>query len=69
MGDGATARRATKSTMMATASWATTMMTTTMAMRRVTARWDTATTTMDDIIGAMGMENEMIEGTIDKGAV
>jgi len=25
--------------------------------------------TMDDIIGAMGMENEMIEGTIDEGAV
>jgi hypothetical protein len=24
---------------------------------------------MDDIIGAMGMENEMIEGTIDEGAV
>ena len=23
---------------------------------------------MDDIIGAMGMENKMIEGTIDKGA-
>jgi len=24
---------------------------------------------MDDIIGAMGMENETIEGTIDEGAV
>jgi len=24
---------------------------------------------MDDIIGAMGMENEIIEGTIDGGAV
>jgi len=24
---------------------------------------------MDDIIGAMGMENKTIEGTIDEGAV
>ena len=29
----------------------------------------TTTTTVDDIIGALGMENEVIEGTIDKGAV
>jgi hypothetical protein len=29
----------------------------------------TMTTTVDDIIGALGMENEVIEGTIDKGAV
>jgi hypothetical protein len=29
----------------------------------------TMTTTVDDIIGALGMENEMIEGTINEGAV
>ena len=29
----------------------------------------TTTTTVDDIIGALGMENEMIEGTINEGAV
>jgi hypothetical protein len=29
----------------------------------------TTTTTLDDIIGALGMENEMIEGTINEGAV
>jgi hypothetical protein len=28
----------------------------------------TTTTTVDDIIGALGMENEMIEGTINEGA-
>jgi len=33
-----------------------------------TARRDTTTMTMDDIIGAVGMENETIEGTIDEGA-
>jgi len=27
------------------------------------------TLTVDDIIGALGMENEMIEGTINEGAV
>ena len=27
------------------------------------------TATVDDIIGALGMVNEMIEGTINKGAV
>ncbi len=65
----AMAQRATKSKMIAAARWAMTMTTTAMARRRATARRDTTTTTMDDIIGAMGMENEMIEGTIDKGAV
>ena len=30
---------------------------------------ETTTTTVDDIIGALGMENETIEGTINKGAV
>ena len=29
----------------------------------------TMTTNVDDIIGALGMENEMIEGTINEGAV
>ena len=29
----------------------------------------TTTATVDDIIGALGMENETIEGTIDEGAV
>jgi hypothetical protein len=29
----------------------------------------TTTATVDDIIGALGMENEMIEGTINEGAV
>jgi hypothetical protein len=29
----------------------------------------TMTTTVDDIIGALGMENEMIEGTINERAV
>ena len=29
----------------------------------------TTTTTVDDIIGALGMENEVIEGTINEGAV
>jgi len=29
----------------------------------------TTTTTVDDIIGALGMENEMIEGTINEGVV
>jgi hypothetical protein len=29
----------------------------------------TTTTTVDDIIGALGMENEMIEGTIKEGVV
>ena len=53
-----------KSTMMATAQWATMM-----ATQWATAQWDTTTATMDDIIGAMGMENETIEGTIDGGAV
>ncbi len=41
----------------------------TMATRWATARRDMTTTTMDDIIGAMGMENETIEGTFDEGAV
>ena len=30
---------------------------------------ETTTRNVDDIIGALGMENEMIEGTINKGAV
>ena len=30
---------------------------------------ETMTTTEDDIIGALGMENETIEDTINKGAV
>ena len=30
---------------------------------------ETTTTTVNDIIGALGMENETIEGTINKGAV
>jgi len=30
---------------------------------------ETTTTTVDDIIWALGMENEMIEGTINEGAV
>ena len=30
---------------------------------------ETMTTTVDDIIGALGMKNERIEGTINKGAV
>jgi hypothetical protein len=29
----------------------------------------TTTTTVDDIIGALGMENEMIDGTINEGVV
>ncbi len=29
----------------------------------------TMTANVDDIIGALGMENEMIEGTINEGAV
>ena len=29
----------------------------------------TMTTNVDDIIGALGMENEMIEGTINEGVV
>ena len=29
----------------------------------------TTTTTVDDIIGALGMENKIIEGTINEGAV
>ncbi len=29
----------------------------------------TTTTTVDDIIGALGMENKMIKGTINEGAV
>jgi hypothetical protein len=29
----------------------------------------TTTATVDDIVGALGMENEMIEGTINEGAV
>jgi hypothetical protein len=29
----------------------------------------TTTTTVDDIIGALGMENEVIEGTINEGVV
>jgi hypothetical protein len=37
-----------------------------MATRRVTVRQDTATTTMDDIIGAMGMENETFQGTMTR---
>jgi len=41
----------------------------TMAMRRATAQRATMMMTMDDIIGAMGMENETIEGIIDEGAV
>ena len=40
-----------------------------MATRQATAQQDMMTTNMDDIIGAMGMENEPIEGTIDEGAV
>jgi len=51
------------------ARWATTMTTTTMAARWATVRHDTTTTTMDDIIGAMGMENKKIESTIDEGAM
>jgi len=30
---------------------------------------ETTTTTVDDIIGALGMENETIKGTINEGAV
>ena len=30
---------------------------------------ETTTTTVDDIFGALEMENETIEGTINKGAV
>ena len=30
---------------------------------------ETTTMTVDDIIGALGMENEMIEGTINEGVV
>ena len=41
----------------------------TMATQRAKVQWDTTTMTMDDIIGAMGMENETIEGTIDEGEV
>jgi len=65
----AMARRATKSKMTLAARWATTMTTTTMAARWATVRHDTTTTTMDDIIGAMGMENKKIESTIDEGAM
>ena len=39
-----------------------------MATRWAKVQRDT-TTTMDDIIGALGMENETIEGTIAEGAV
>ena len=55
--------------MMVTARWARTMTTMTMATRQATTQRDMTMTTMDDIIGAMGMENEMIEGTIDEGGV
>jgi len=40
-----------------------------MATRWATVRRDTTMTTMDDIIGALGMENETIEATLDEGAV
>jgi hypothetical protein len=41
----------------------------TMVTRRATVQRDTTTMTLDDTIGALGMENKMIEGTIDEGAV
>ena len=39
------------------------------ALREVDGVETTTTMTVDDIIGALGMENETIEGTINKGVV
>ena len=39
------------------------------ALREADGAETTTTTTVDDIIEALGMENETIEGTINEGAV